>query len=117
MNTEVGGINGPSSPAGKEPDEVQRRIARKLMTSVPFLCKVSRMFISTSVLPTPGPPRRARVGRMRFWRVSIPAETESAPLLESPSGVGVSWGDVSFSTAVPFLSGLFPRAFDEGLDW
>lgn len=34
---------------------------------------VSRIITSVSQFPTPGPPRRERVGNTRFWRVFIPS--------------------------------------------
>lgn len=34
---------------------------------------VSRIITSVSQLPTPGPPRRERVGKTRFCRVFIPS--------------------------------------------
>jgi hypothetical protein len=43
----------------------------------PFRLSESRMMISTSLFPNPGPPRRERAGKTRFCRVTGPPTGEA----------------------------------------
>lgn len=83
---------------------------------------MSKILISISQLPTPGPPRRVLTGRVRLCRVSPFGMTDGASfvLTDSPFGVkgGVKWEFLPFlPIEVPFLTGRLPSALDEGADW
>lgn len=59
---------------------------------VPVRLRVSKILISISQLPTPGPPRRVLTGRVRFCRVSPFGMTDGASVVLTDSPFGVRGG-------------------------
>ena len=76
--------------------------------------RVSRIIISTSVLPTPGPPLRERDGSTRFCLVCIPGFAGAFGVADGGAGVTDSCLGTGEGFAEVPLAGRFPWAFAEG---